>query len=260
VSVPQLLPGTPPELVVYDKPQRCPYLAERTARMPLRLPARPLDREELDARLAAGDRRQGLVLYRTACPSCAACEPIRLDTLSFEFSASHRRILRRGDRDLTMTLGVPESDSERVALYNHHKAMRGLDDGQAPIDEEGYQDFLVSSCCDSFELRYRHQGQLVGLAIADRGARSLSAVYCSYDPAFARYSIGTYSILKQLELCRVWGLRYLYLGLYIKESPKMAYKAGFLPHQRLEGENWKTFSAPLPGDGAPLPAEFVPKD
>jgi arginine-tRNA-protein transferase len=211
--------------------------------MPLRLPARPLDREELDERLAAGDRRQGLVLYRTACPSCAACEPIRLDTLNFDFSASQRRTLRRGDRDLTVTLGVPEINRERVALYNHHKAQRGLDDGQAPIDEEGYQDFLVNSCCDSFELRYRHRGRLVGLAIADRGARSLSAVYCSYDPAYARYSIGTYSILKQLELCKSWGLRYLYLGLYIAESPRMAYKAHFLPHERLEGQSWKLYVA-----------------
>jgi arginine-tRNA-protein transferase len=140
-----------------------------------------------------------------------------------------------------MTLGVPESDSERVALYNHHKAMRGLDDGQAPIDEEGYQDFLVSSCCDSFELRYRHQGQLVGLAIADRGARSLSAVYCSYDPAFARYSIGTYSILKQVELCRSWSLTHLYLGLYIGDCDRMRYKSRFTPHERLLDGQWVGF-------------------
>lgn len=241
VSVPRLLPGTPPELIVYDKAQRCPYLSHRTARMPLRLPSRPLDREELDARLAAGDRRQGFVLYRTACPSCDACEPIRLDALDFSFSRSHRRILRHGDAELNVTIGPPTVDRRRVELYNIHKQGRGLDDGQPAIDQEGYRDFLVSTCCDSFELRFSIQGELIGVAISDRGARSISAVYCCFDPEYSRFSIGTYSILKQLELCKSWGLRHLYLGLYIADCDRMLYKAKFTPHERLLKGQWVRF-------------------
>jgi arginine-tRNA-protein transferase len=241
VSVPRLLPGTPPELVVYDKAQRCPYVTNKTARMPLRLPSRPLDREELDERLAAGDRRQGFVLYRTACPTCQACEPIRLDALEFQVSRSHRRVLSRGDRELSVTIGPPTVDERRVELYNLHKAGRGLDDNQSRIDKEGYRDFLVSTCCDSFELRYELDGLLVGVAVSDRGARSISAVYCCFDPVFERLSIGTYSILKQLEFCRTWGLRYLYLGLYIADCQRMLYKARFLPHERLLGGRWVRF-------------------
>lgn len=241
VSVPRLLPGTPPELIVYDKAQRCPYLSHRTARMPLRLPSRPLDREELDARLAAGDRRQGFVLYRTACPSCEACEPIRLDALDFQFSRGHRRILRRGDADLRVSIGPPTVDQRRVDLYNLHKQGRGLDDGQPAIDQEGYRDFLVSTCCDSFELRFSLNGKMIGVAISDRGARSISAVYCCFDPRYSRYSIGTYSILKQLELCKSWGLRHLYLGLYIADCDRMLYKAKFAPHERLLKGRWVRF-------------------
>ncbi len=241
LSIPRIVPGSPPELVVYDKLQRCPYLRDRSARMPLRLPSRPLEREELDERLAAGDRRQGFVLYRTACPSCRACEPIRLDALRFAPNKTQRRVLRRGDRELSIEMGSPFVDARRVELYNRHKLLRGLSDGQPPIDSEGYRDFLVSTCCDSFELRYWREKSLLGIAIVDRGARSLSAVYCCYDPAFDHYSIGTYSILKQLELCRSWGLRYLYLGLYIRQSESMAYKAKFTPHERLLNGEWILF-------------------
>jgi arginine-tRNA-protein transferase len=237
------MPGRPPELVVYDRPQRCPYLRERVARMPLRLPARALDREELDERLAAGDRRQGYVLYRTACPSCQACEPIRLDVHQFVPNRTQRRILRRGDSDLRVEVGPPVADARRVELYNAHKRERRLNDGQPPIDIEGYRDFLVHTCCDSFELRYFMHGELVGVAITDRGARALSAVYCCYDPRFASLSLGTYSILKQLELCKTWGLRYLYLGLYIAQSATMAYKARFVPHERLLGGRWVSFES-----------------
>ena len=52
---------------------------------------------------------------------------------------------------------------------------------------------------------------------------------------------GTYSVLKQIELCKSWNLRYLYLGLYIAESERMKYKARFLPHQRLIDGTWQTF-------------------
>ena len=98
---------------------------------------------------------------------------------------------------------------------------------------EGYRAFLGESCCESFELRYRLNDKLVGVAIVDRGERSLSAVYCYFDPAQARLGLGTYSILKQIALCRSWGLRHLYLGLYIGECSAMAYKSRFLPHERL---------------------------
>ena len=81
------------------------------------------------------------------------------------------------------------------------------------------------TCCETLEIRYRLGGELVGLAIADRSSEALSAVYCYYDPMHERLSLGTYSILKQLELCRLWGLKYLYLGLYIAESVHMRYMA-----------------------------------
>jgi arginine-tRNA-protein transferase len=210
--------------------------------MPLRLPARSLEREELDERLARGDRRQGFVLYRTACPSCGACEPIRLDPNTFRPDRTQRRVQARGNRLLTTEIGPPTVDAKRVDLYNAHKTARGLGDGQPPIDAEGYRDFLVSTCCDSFELRYRLGRQLVGIAVVDRGADSLSAVYCFYDPAYAKLSLGCYSILKQLELCRSWGLSHLYLGLYIAECEAMVYKAQFMPHERLLDGNWARFN------------------
>jgi leucyl-tRNA---protein transferase len=238
VSVPRLLPGAPPELVVYDRPGPCPYLDGRTARMPLRLPARPLDHDELDARLAAGDRRQGFVLYRTACPSCQACEPIRIAVDRFVPSRSQRRILSRGRRRLTTEIGRPLVDDRRVELYNRHKQQRGLGDEQPPIDFEGYRDFLVSTCCDSLEIRYRLDGELVGVAITDRADDALSAVYCCYDPDYPSLGIGTYSILEQIELCRRWGLGFLYLGLYIADCAAMRYKARFVPHERLVRGRW----------------------
>jgi arginine-tRNA-protein transferase len=230
---------TPRELVVYDEPHPCPYLPEREARLPMRLPTRPLTLEEVDQRLSEGDRRHGAFLYRPSCPRCTACEPLRLDAMEFVLSATHRRVLRRGDATVSVELGEPRADDERVALYEKHKRGRGLaDEDDELLDRRGYEGFLVERSVPSLELRYRVEGKLVGVAVTDRGQSALSAVYCLWDPDHARLSLGTYSILKQLELCRAWGLRHLYLGLYVAGNEPMAYKARFFPHERLLDGRW----------------------
>lgn len=244
----RIVSGRPPELIVYDEQQPCPYLAGRVAELPLRVPARRLERDEFDERLESGDRRQGIFLYRTACPACNACIPIRIDVERFVPNRSQRRTQTRGDREIVTEIGEPIADEERVALYNRHKQLRGLSGGREDIDLRGYREFLVMTCCETIELRYRTGDRLVGIALADRGEQGLSAVYCYYDPSEERLGIGTYSILKQIELCRAWGVRYLYLGLYIAECSTMRYKARFLPHERLIDGRWQSIEESGPAE------------
>lgn len=225
---------------MHDAPSPCPYLDGEISRLPLRLPIRRLRREELGRRLSGGDRRQGLMLYRTACPTCLACEPIRIDVERFAPGRTQRRIQRRGDERIEVRVGSLEPTFEKVVLYNKHKRGRGLSTGERAIDFDGYTAFLGESCCDSFELRYYIDNTLFGVAIVDRADDALSAVYFYFDPAHQRLSPGVFSVMKQIELCRRWGLRYLYLGLYIEQCSSMAYKHRYLPHERLLDGRWVT--------------------
>jgi leucyl-tRNA---protein transferase len=231
----------PPEWLVYDEPGPCAYLPGLTARLPLRLPLRPLDGDELARRLEAGERRQGLLLYRPSCPTCQRCQALRLDVQAFTPSRTQRRIWRRGDALLETRLGRPQVTPERVTLYNRHKVERGLLVHDERLDAAGYREFLVESCTETIELSYRYRGRLVGVGVADRARDGLSAVYYYFDPLYGRLSPGTYSILKQVALCREWGLRYLYLGLYVVGCAAMAYKATFFPHERLIDGTWQSF-------------------
>src|SRR5262245_36222072 len=192
----------PQEIVVFDTPHPCSYLAGRTARLPYRHPLEKLTPEQFDQRLAEGDRRSGVFLYRTQCPGCRACQPIRLDVSTFQPDATQRRTKRRGDSLLMVKIGPPVVDEERVRLFNLHRDTRGLSLGDSPLDEQSYAEFLTDSCCETLELSYWHHDRLVGIAIADVGRDSVSAVYCHYDPTFRRLSLGTYSILRQVEFCR----------------------------------------------------------
>src|SRR5688572_18676582 len=116
----RVVAAEPPELVVYDEPGPCSYLGEQTWRLPLRLPVRMLTRDEFGRRLLEGDRRQGRLLYRTACPSCRACEPIRIDVNEFLASRTQRRVFARGEELITTEIGPIGVTRERVRLYNKH--------------------------------------------------------------------------------------------------------------------------------------------
>lgn len=205
----------------------------------MRLPIRRLTAAEFDQCLLAGDRRQGLLLYRPACPDCNACVPIRLDLQEFSPTSSQRRARRVGERTLTVCLGRPSVDEARVSLYNLHKTSRGLDGGDPDITAAEYAAFLVETCVDSWELSYWVGSQLVGVAVFDRSEVALSAVYCHYDPRVQGLSIGTFSVMHQVSLGRQWGLRWLYLGYVVDACDAMRYKASYLPHERRVGGSWQ---------------------
>ncbi|EAQ82473.1 arginyltransferase [Blastopirellula marina] len=227
---------------VWDHEEKCPYLAGRRARLPLYYPLTVMSGADLDLALSQGARRAGVYLYRVSCRACRACEPIRLDVRQFEPRRRHRRVLAKGDAQLTTVIGTAVADEERAAIYNLHKEGRGLSDEEhSPISADQYREFLVETCCETVEFGYFRNDRLVASAIADVGENSLSAVYCSYDPAESDLSLGTYSVLKQWEFCRATDRRYLYLGFYIAESPHMNYKASFLPHQRRIAGEWMDF-------------------
>jgi arginine-tRNA-protein transferase len=84
-------------------------------------------------------------------------------------------------------------------------------------------------------------GTLVAVSLIDRLDDGLSAVYSFFDPARSRASLGTWCILWLVEECRRRELPYVYLGYWIADSPKMAYKARFPALERLVDGVWVPF-------------------
>lgn len=229
------------DIVIIDETEKCPYLDGETARMPLRMPLGKISLDEADQRLAEGHRRTGEFIYQTNCPSCAACQPIRLDCLEFKFSRNQKRVINRCNDTFEQRIGPLQADSQRVELFNKHRRLRGLAKKDTDIDIEEYVWGFVRSCFESFEITYWQDGQLACVAVCDLGRNSVSAVYTFFDPELRSESAGTYSILKQIEFCQQRNLKFLYLGYYVAESPHMVYKSRFKPNQRLIDGQWKSF-------------------
>ncbi len=230
-------------VVVHDEPQRCPYLPDRVARMPLHASLGGVSPAHFDALLAGGYRRTGVFVYPTRCSGCDECQATRIVVPNFRWGRSFKRVLARADREVTWQWGEPQVDETRVTLYNRHRVLRDLvEAGGRPVDAAGYESFLVESCCQTLELAIHAGDRLVAVSLMDLGAESISMVYTYFDPDAAHLSLGTLAVLRQILWAIEHRRRYAYLGFYVADNPHLNYKSRFTPQQRLHRGVWRDVS------------------
>jgi arginine-tRNA-protein transferase len=123
-------------------------------------------------------------------------------------------------------------------LYHDYICHRHGDGDMYPPSREQYASFLSNAQGLTRYLGFTLDDQLLAVAVADQLDNALSAVYTFYDYRVNRRSLGTWAILRQIEWARELGLDYLYLGYWIVESPKMAYKRAFRPLEILRDGRW----------------------
>src|ERR1043166_4760347 len=115
-----------------------------------------------------------------------------------------------------------------------------------------YSHFLLQSRVDTRLVEVREDGQLGMGSIVDYLPDRLSSVSALYEPDRRGASFGTYNVLWQIESCKRLGLPYLYLGYWIRESPKMAYKSKFEPIEGFIGGAWRRLGKPSIGSNFDL--------
>ena len=231
----------PNERVVYDGIDACPYLEGEQQRTPLRYQFLDLTPASLDFSLSGGDRRVGRMVYRTDCPTCTACEPIRVPTQEFKASKSQRRILKKNE-DVRVLMAPASFSPEKLKLFNRHKLERGLSSTERAYTRTGYERWLIESCVDTREFRYMLGDKLIGVSILDFGEKDVSSVYFYFDPDYDDRSLGTFSALFEIQWMRSLGLRHYYLGLYVGECSHLNYKSRYYPHHRLISGEWRAFT------------------
>jgi arginine-tRNA-protein transferase len=184
-----------------------------------------------------GFRRSGQHIYRPHCPGCAACVPVRVAVQRFSPRRSQRRAWRT-NADLTVVARQPVFRPEHFSLYARYLAWRHPGGGMDNPTERQYLEFLTSPWANTVFYELRLERTLLGVAVVDRLDDGLSAVYTFYEPAMAARSLGVYAVLWEIAKARRLGLEWLYLGYWIRQSPRMSYKAEYQPLQYLCDGRW----------------------
>ncbi|KDB89457.1 arginyltransferase [Bordetella bronchiseptica D989] len=260
-------------------PYPCSYLPGRQARSQVAAPGHLINAGTYSQLVEQGFRRSGLFTYRPHCDNCHACVPVRVDAARFEPNRTQRRAWRSHQalRAFVAELAWSPEHYDLYTRYQQGRHPGGgMDEDSRTQYAQFLLTTRVNTRLVEFRAP---QGQLAMISIIDvlelffclmirPPPRStlfpyttlfrsfffndtatteiytlslhdaLSSVYTFYDPDMAG-SLGTYSILWQIEQCRTLDLPWLYLGYWIADSRKMAYKANFRPLQMHVDGAWR---------------------
>lgn len=235
----------------YSTPSPCPYLPGHVERRIFADVSGPNAVERYEMLSEAGFRRSLGFAYRPACPGCNACVPVRIPAPRFERNRGWRRVLA-ANQDLTVDQEPARATDEQYALFHRYQIARHGDGDMARMDGQDYRTMLEVGAIDSFLLTLRRaNGELAGVCLTDRMMNGLSAVYSFFEPDEARRSLGSFMILKLIEIAQASAREHVYLGFWIENSRKMAYKARFRPLEALGRDGWATLAAPAAHERVP---------
>lgn len=229
--------------------QTCPYLEGKMERKIFTYLVGDNAPHLNDLLSAGGFRRSQTIAYRPACDGCQACLSVRVLVSQFTYSRSFTRVLNR-NKDLIASIKPAVPTSEQYSLFQQYLQSRHGDGGMVEMSMNDYAAMVEESHIDTMLVEYRlrdvdsgitgqSSGELIAVALTDHLGDTTSMVYSFFRPDMDKRSLGTFIILDHIQRAVKEGLDYVYLGYWVKHSPKMAYKARFQPLEFLGNHGWE---------------------
>ncbi len=131
--------------------------------------------------------------------------------------------------------------AEQFQLFQRYQQARHGDGDMATMSFYDYRAMVEDTPIETFIVEFRDpDDRLVGACLTDRLGDGLSAVYSFFaaraGPPLARHLRDHLAGRSGRAAC---GLPYVYLGYWVPESRKMAYKARFRPAEILVAGLWR---------------------
>ncbi len=217
----------------------CSYIKGFQARSQVASPPQSINYSSYNDLIKSGFRRSGIFSYKPHCDKCKSCVPIRIPIQRFVPNKTQKRTATRLEKTLSYQSEDLSFKEEHFLLYKQYQAIRHPGSGMDQDDRDQYTQFLLASNVKTELVTFRDKFKTLKMVcIFDILENGISSVYTFFSPNEKSTSYGTYGILWQIEECRKRELSFLYLGYWIDQSSKMAYKTKFRPYQILDKGSW----------------------
>lgn len=205
------------------------------------------------ALISRGWRRFGYYYFHPICNGCNECKSIRIDVENFKLRKSQKKSIKR-NKSTEIIIQKPTLSQAHIDLYNKYHSFKHKKDSWSHrnISPREYRENFVEGAHDfGKEVLYLRDNKLIGVDLIDILDDGISSIYFYYDPDYPKLSLGTYSLLYQVELAKVLELPWIYLGYWVDGCKAFSYKPNFQPQEILDGfpevdtiSDWKLFHNP----------------
>ncbi|MGB0843158.1 MAG: arginyltransferase [Alphaproteobacteria bacterium] len=215
----------------------CPYLPDLQERKLVTA----VSNAHMSALNHAGFRRSHNLAYRPACAGCNRCKALRVLCADFKPTTSQKRLLKK-NTGLERRFGRAVASAEHFALFEDYVVTRHGDGEMAQMTMSDFRAMLEETPVSTMLVEWRdtvhNKGRLVAACLVDITVDGLSMVYSYFHPAYEIKGLGTYMILDLIKFSNEKNLPYVYLGYWVKGSPKMDYKVKFQPQEVYDTHGW----------------------
>jgi leucyl-tRNA---protein transferase len=182
----------------------------------------------LDALWAQGWRHQGALFFRYTHCMMEGVEhdivPLRIDLDAFKHGKSQRRLWNR-NQDIEWEVKPTVVDDRLEEMFRAHSTRFAENVPGSIGDFLGPEPDSVPA--RTYTLRASLKRKVIAASFIGVGAHCVSSLYAIYDPAYAERGLGNLTLLKEIEIARNAGKRFLYQGFGTPKRSRYEYKMRF---------------------------------
>jgi arginine-tRNA-protein transferase len=214
----------------------------------------PLPARELDRYLSSGWRPAGQGIYtadflRADDEEIYGCIQVRLPLEGFIFKKRHRKLLNRNNRLFTVTYDkAVEPDEELLELNRRYMAVHP-DKTREDLDLHVKGEYLVK-VLDTRIIRVYEEGKLVAFSYFDLGKETAYTKAGIYDPEYAPFSLGIYTMLLEIAWLKERGTKFYHPGYVSPGYAVFDYKLQFgeMEFRQVHTGRWLPYDRNQPED------------
>ncbi len=203
--------------------------------------------KELDNYLAKGWFRMGQMIF-TCHVLCFKDQVystvwIRLGLENYTFQKSMRKLLLKNSKRFRTIIREAVFDTEKQKLYEGHKERF---EGYIPNTlKESLFGMEEENLYNTYEVCVYENDELIAASFFDIGSDSIASIMGLYNPDYAQYSLGIYTMLCEIQYGIEENKKFYYPGYVVPSYKKFDYKlrVGRMDFYDVPSEEWISIDA-----------------